>query len=95
MSHRLLGPYIRNYRDHRAISKGALASTLAVLWTTLAVSAILAPTTTLAKVILLGVGIGVTAHLLHLRRGSDTCGGAGGETIIGHGKGGDLNRDHE
>jgi hypothetical protein len=76
MNHRLLGPYIRNYRDHRAISRGALASTLALLWATLAVSAFLTPSTALVRVILLAVGIGVTAHLLSLRRRPGSCGGA-------------------
>jgi len=95
MSHRLLGPYIRNYRDHRSISRRALASTLAFLWATLAVSAFLTPSTTPARLVLLGVGIGVTAHLLRLKRRPGTCGGAGGEAIIGHGKGGNRNRDHE
>jgi len=95
MNHRILGPFIRNYRDHKAISRSALASTLALLWATLAVSAILTPTTTLVRVILLGVGIGVTAHLLHLKRRPRACGGAGDEAIIGYGKGGNRSRNHE
>jgi hypothetical protein len=95
MSHRLLGPYIRNYRDHRAISRSALASTLAVLWATLAVSAFLTPSTPLVRLILLGVGIGVTVHLLHLKRRPGSCGGEGDDAIIGYGKGGNRSRNHD
>lgn len=95
MSHRLLGTCIRNYRDHRAISRSALVSTLALLWASLAVSAFLTPSTPLVRLILLGVGIGVTAHLFHLKRRPGSCGGAGEEAIIGYGKGGNRSRNHD
>lgn len=79
MGHRLLGPFIRNYRDHRAMGSGALVSTLALLWATLAVSAFLTASSPIVKVLLLAVGIGVTVHLLFLwKRGSRTCRGIPG-----------------
>jgi len=36
MRHRWFGPYIRNYREHRAIALGAKVGTLTLLWATLA-----------------------------------------------------------
>lgn len=95
MSHRLLGPYIRNYRDHRAISRSARFTTLALLWATLAVSAFLTETSLPVRLLLLGIGLGVTVHLLTLKRISGTCRDESGGAIIGHGKEGIRNRNHE
>jgi uncharacterized membrane protein YbaN (DUF454 family) len=57
ITHRTLGPYIRNYREHRAITRR-----YAVLW----------PVDTLAlRVVLLGIATAVTVHLVRLTTVAD------------------------
>lgn len=86
MNHRHLGPYIRNYSEHRGLTRGAATATLVLLWVTLGVSAFLTPVTTVVRLLLLAVGVGVTIHILSLRRLPGTCADPGGEVVIPHGK---------
>lgn len=65
--HRVLGPYIRNYRDHRAMTRPAKAIALTLLWCGIGYSAIAATRTWWVRLLLALVAIGVTIHLLHLK----------------------------
>lgn len=67
MSHRIFGSYIRNYRDHGAISRGSRNLTLAFLWLTLGLSAAFAATGLHLHIFLLLVGVCVTWHLMRLK----------------------------
>lgn len=67
INHRTFGSYIRNYRDHGAISRGSRDLTLALLWTTLLLSAVFAAPGLHLRLFLLLVGIGVTWHLFRLK----------------------------
>jgi uncharacterized membrane protein YbaN (DUF454 family) len=67
ITHRTLGPYIRNYREHRAITRRARIVTLVLLWGTIGY-AILWPVDILAlRVVLLGIATAVTVHLVRLK----------------------------
>jgi uncharacterized membrane protein YbaN (DUF454 family) len=66
-SHRWLGPYIRNYRDHRAITLRSKVLGLLLLWLTLGYSILWIVSALALRALLLLVGVGVTVHLLRLR----------------------------
>jgi len=67
LNHPWLGKHIRNYTEHRGITRRARVRSLSVLWITLAVSAILTGGPWYVWLILLTVGIGVTWHLSALK----------------------------
>ena len=67
MGHRWFGPYIRRYREHRAITLGAKVTTLALLWATLGYTGLAVVEAMPIRLLLLGVGLGVTVHILRLR----------------------------
>jgi uncharacterized membrane protein YbaN (DUF454 family) len=65
--HRWFGPYIRGYREHKAITSRARLVALLLLWGTLAYSAIVVVEALTVRVLLLVVGVGVTLHLVSLK----------------------------
>ena len=65
--HRWFGSYISNYREHRAISLGSKIAALALLWGTIACSAVCAARTWWLRTLLAIVALAVTVHLLHLK----------------------------
>jgi len=66
LNHRWFGKHIRNYTEHRGITRMVRVRSLFVLWLTLAVSAVLTGGPWYVWIILLMVGIGVTWHLCAL-----------------------------
>ena len=63
MSHPKLGPYIRNFREHRMIPRRVKAYILTMLWLSLLFCAyILHPI--LLKCLMIAIAIGVTIHIL-------------------------------
>ncbi|MBD3179613.1 MAG: DUF454 family protein [Candidatus Latescibacteria bacterium] len=66
-SHRWFGPYIRNYRDYKAVTRKTKAVVLILLWVTLGISAAWAVSSWIARVALAAVGAGVTIHIMKLR----------------------------
>ena len=67
ISHRWLGPYIKNYREHKAVTKWTKVMTLLLLWGTLGYAAIWVTSALAIRVLLLLVGVGVTVHVLSLK----------------------------
>ncbi len=67
LSHKWFGPYIRNWREHRALTRRTKITILLVLWATLAASAAVAVQSLLIRLLLLAVGIGVTILILSLK----------------------------
>lgn len=67
MGHKWLGPYIKNYREHRAIAPQVRAIVLLVLWGTIGYSALVVVDALIIRVLLVGVAIGVTVHLIKLK----------------------------
>ncbi|NLE44032.1 MAG: DUF454 domain-containing protein [Chloroflexi bacterium] len=67
MHHKVLGPYIRCYREHKAITLRAKLGTLFLLWGTILYSAAFVVDTWLVRGVLGAVALGVTVHILSLR----------------------------
>ena len=67
ITHRLFGAYIKNYREHRAITRRVKVVTLLLLWGTLGYTAIGVISALTVRVILLLIGVGVTIHVLSLK----------------------------
>jgi len=65
--HRWFGSYIRNYREHRAITRRAKIVTLILLWGVIGYSAFAVATTWWWRALLGVVAAGVTLHLLCLK----------------------------
>jgi uncharacterized membrane protein YbaN (DUF454 family) len=67
VSHRILGPYIRNYREHGAVTRHAKVVTLGLLWGTMSLTAFVFIHSLVIRVILLVVAVGVTIHILRMK----------------------------
>lgn len=67
LQHPVLGKYIHNYLKYRGITRAVKIRAIATLWITLGVSGIFLYPRLWPLLILLGVGIGVSWHLLSLR----------------------------
>jgi uncharacterized membrane protein YbaN (DUF454 family) len=67
MAHKRLGPYIRDFRQHRAIPFRAKIVSVAMLWTTILLSAFLAVHAWWLRVLLTAVAIAVTIHILSFK----------------------------
>jgi len=63
LNNRLLGNYIRNYRDGRGISMRDKVLTLFFLWATISCSAFFLVDILIVQIILFAIAIGVTVHV--------------------------------
>lgn len=68
INHRFLGKFIRDYVEHKSISPKIKWITLAILWTSILSSVILLDVKIWVKLLLLAVAIGVTTHLMLLKK---------------------------
>lgn len=64
--HRWFGSYIRNYREHHAVTLRAKIVTLTLLWGVIGTSAVFAVAAWWMRALLGVVAAGVTIHVLHL-----------------------------
>ena len=67
-SNRIFGAYVRNYIEGRGIPVRAKVFTILLLWTTIGLSIALAVQNTVVRIILLCAAIGVTVHVLLIRK---------------------------
>ncbi|MBU8935018.1 MAG: YbaN family protein [candidate division Zixibacteria bacterium] len=67
INHKWLGAYIRNYREHKAITLQAKTISLASLWLVIGYSATYVASSWWLRGFLGIVAVGVTVHLLHLK----------------------------
>lgn len=67
LSHRWFGSYIRNYREHRAVTRGVRAVALILLWVAIGYSAVVVVTAWWIRTALGVILVGVTLHLLSLK----------------------------
>lgn len=65
--HKWFGPYIRNYREHKAITKRTKIGTLLLLWGTIGYTAFGVLSSWTLRALLLLVAIGVTIHVLSMK----------------------------
>lgn len=63
---KILGEYIRNYREYRAIKRNAKILTIVLLWLTLGIS-IWVVDNLYIRIFLILVGISVTTHILLIK----------------------------
>jgi hypothetical protein len=64
MQNRYLSPYIRDYFSGKGIPLRLKIKTLSLLWITLGLSSIFATEKLWVRLVLAGIGTGVTIHLL-------------------------------
>jgi uncharacterized membrane protein YbaN (DUF454 family) len=67
MHHRWFGSYIRNYRQHHAITLRAKIATLTLLWSVIGYSAVFVARGWWLRALLGVIAAGVTIHLLQLK----------------------------
>ena len=67
INHRLFGNYIRNYREHRALTKLSKIITLLILWATISYTAFFALPKLAIQILLISIALGVTYHVLSLK----------------------------
>jgi uncharacterized protein len=61
------GPYIRNYREHRAIPRHAKILALVLLWGTIGHAVFILLDLLWLRILLVAIAIGVTIYLLRLK----------------------------
>lgn len=71
ITHPMLGPYIRNYRERRAITRWARIVALVLLWTTIGYATFMLVGSLAVRVALLTIAALVTVHLVRLRTVTD------------------------
>lgn len=67
VNHKYLGPYIKNYRENKSITKRTKIATIILLWTSIIISAAYATSNFYVRIILLVIAIGVTIHVLSFK----------------------------
>ena len=67
INHRLFGRYIRYYREYKAITGGAKAFTLILLWAVIGYTVFAVIDSLLLRALLVLIAVGVTIHILTLK----------------------------
>jgi uncharacterized membrane protein YbaN (DUF454 family) len=67
MTNRWFGEYIRNYREGRGIPLRQKIITISLLWLTIGYSALFVVSIWWVRVLLFGIAIGVTTHLVRVK----------------------------
>ena len=67
MSHRHLGPYIKNFREHKAIPLRVKIVSVSLVWITLLYCTFFIAQTWWMRVIFISIATGVSIHILHFK----------------------------
>lgn len=67
MSHRHLGPYIKNFREHKAIPLRVKVVSVSLVWITLLYCAVFVASAWWMRIMFIAIAVGVTAHILHYK----------------------------
>ena len=67
LNHKYLGPYIRNFREHRAIPLRAKIVSVALIWITLLYCALWVVPLIWIKILLVGLAVALTIHILSFK----------------------------
>jgi uncharacterized membrane protein YbaN (DUF454 family) len=67
ITHKWFGAYIRNYREHKAITKQSKIIAITLLWATIGTTAIFFMEKLWIRVLLAGIAVGVTVHILKFK----------------------------
>jgi len=68
LANRFFGTYVRNYIEGKGMPLRTKAYIIALLWSTIGLSVFLTSPNTIVKIVLLVVAIGVTLHIILLKR---------------------------
>ncbi|MDR2085436.1 MAG: YbaN family protein [Bacteroidales bacterium] len=71
INHKYLGKYIKDFQIHRAIPLKVKITSISLLWITISISAIFFVTAIWLKILLIGIAIGVTIHILSFKTRKD------------------------
>jgi len=66
-NHKILGQYIKNYQDKSGLTLKSKILNIFFLWTMILVSAFLLTEELMIRLILIGIAVGVTIHLLTMK----------------------------
>ena len=72
LDHRHLGPMVRGYLDGQGIPRRARWTAIGLVWLTIPLTVAVANIPDWIKILLVGIGVGITAYLLHLPLARDT-----------------------
>lgn len=64
LNHKILGPYIHNFRENRAIPLKVKITSVTLLWITILLSTVFATDKMWLRLLLLVIATGVTVHIL-------------------------------
>lgn len=67
LNHRIFGTYIKNYREHRAITLRGKIMSLSLMWLVMGYTAFFAISNLFVSIIIILIGLGVTKHILSLK----------------------------
>lgn len=67
INHKIFGKYIRNFREYKAIPRKTKIFSVTTLWATILISVIFYTKSLALRGLLIGIGTGVTIHILHYR----------------------------
>lgn len=67
MQHRHLGPYIRNFRENRAIPLRVKIVSVSLVWATLLYCAVFVAWVWWMRLFFIAIAVGVSMHILHYR----------------------------
>ena len=67
LNHKYLGPYIRNFREYRAIPLRAKIVSVALIWITLLYCALWVVPQIWIKILLIGLAVALTIHILSFK----------------------------
>jgi hypothetical protein len=67
INHRWFGTYIRNYREHRAITLQTKILAIALLWSTIGYSVLAVLNNWIWRGVVIAIAVGTTIHLLRLK----------------------------
>ena len=67
MSHKHLGPYIRNFQEYKAIPLRVKVISVSFVWITLVYCAVFVAWVWWMRLVFIAIAIGVSAHILHYK----------------------------
>lgn len=67
ISHPRLGPYIKNFREHKAIPLRVKIISVSLVWITLLNCTFFVAETIWLRLLFIALSIGITAHILHYK----------------------------
>ncbi|MFN3135484.1 MAG: YbaN family protein [Candidatus Kryptonium sp.] len=67
LNHKIFGTYIKNYREHRAITLRGKIMSLSLMWLVMGYTAFFAISNLIVSIIIILIGLGVTKHILSLK----------------------------